>query len=129
MGLDISVVTNLREVQVPKEIELYSDEYYDWQREEYPFEDIWALGQVGNYGQDRYGDYPPGTYIAENITGFRAGSYSGYGEWRNTLAKVGAGFAGGSEEAWRHDGEKYPFEELINYSDADGYIAAPITQR
>jgi len=123
MGLDISVVTNLREVEVPKEIEIYSDEYYDWQREEYPFEDIWALGQVGNYDQDRYGDYPPGTYISENITGFRAGSYSGYGEWRNTLAKVGAGFAGGSDEAWRHDGEDYPFEELINYSDADGYIA------
>ena len=129
MGLDISVVTNLREVQVPKEIEIYSDEYYDWQREEYPFEDIWALGQVGNYGQDRYGDYPPGSYVGETIDGFRAGSYSGYGEWRNTLAKVGAGFAGGSEEAWRHDGEKYPFEELINYSDADGYIAAPITDK
>jgi len=129
MGLDISVVINLREVKVPKEIDTYSDEYYDWQREEYPFEDVWGLSQVGNYDQDRYGNYPPGTYLAENISGFRAGSYTGYGEWRNILAKVGAGFPGGSDEAWRHDGEEYPFEELINYSDADGYIAAPITDK
>ena len=129
MGLDISVVTNLRPVEIPEDIEIWSDEYYDWERDNFPDEDIWNLGQVGPWGQDRYGDYPPGTYVGETIDGFRAGSYSGYGEWRDTLAKVGAGFAGGSKEAWHHDGENYPFEELINYSDADGYMAAPITDK
>ena len=129
MGLDISVVTNLELVEIPEDLELWSNEYYDWEKENYPDGDVWNLDQAGHWGQERYGDYPPGSYVGETMDGFRAGSYSGYGEWRNTLAKVGAGFAGGSQEAWEYGSNNYPFEELINYSDADGYIAAPITDK
>ena len=129
MGLDISVVSNLERVEIPEGIERWSDEYYDWEKDNFPDKDVWNLDQAGHWGQDRYGDYPPGSYVGETIDGFRAGSYSGYGEWRDTLAKVGAGFAGGSHEAWEHDGEDYPFEQLINYSDAEGYIAAPVTDK
>ena len=133
MGLDISIYSDLESIEVPKDIELWSDDYYEWeQTADVPdHKDIVALYQPGGdgWGQDRYGDYPPGVYLAEPIDGFRAGSYSGYGHWRDLLSRVGAGFPGGSHEAWAHDGEGYPFEELINYSDAEGYIAAPITDK
>ena len=129
MGLDISVVKNLKPIEIPEGIEDFSNEYYEWEEETYPFLEVWHLDQVGPWGKLRYGHYPPGTYVGEPLEGFRAGSYTGYGQWRDTLAKVGAGFVGGSEEAWSSGGSGYPFEELINYSDADGYIASPVTDK
>jgi len=131
MGLDISVYTRLQPFDLPEGIEPWSDEYYDWEVDADIPEDmnVLSLYQGGYWGEDRYGKYPPGTYLAENVDGFRAGSYSGYGEWRNTLAKVGASFPGGSHEAWENEGGDYPFEELINFSDAEGYIGAPVTDK
>ena len=131
MGLDISVISNLEPFVLPEGMEPWSEEYDKWiNGQDIPeYKEVLSMYQAGHWGQDRYGDYPPGVYLGEITDGFRAGSYSGYGEWRDTLAKVGAGFAGGSEEAWRHDGEDYPFEQLINYSDAEGYIAAPVTDK
>jgi len=49
---------------------------------------------------------------------FAAGSYSGYGQWRQNLAKV-AGYKS-AEEAWELNGG--PFWELIYFSDCDGVI-------
>ena len=49
---------------------------------------------------------------------FRAGSYSGYSEWRNELAKL----AQYSSIQDVFDGQTGPFSELINYSDCEGAI-------
>lgn len=131
MGLDISVYTRLQPFDIPEGIEPWSDEYYDWEVDADIPDDmsVVSLYQPGYWGKERYGNYPPGTYLGENVDGFRAGSYSGYGEWRDILSKVGASFPGGSMEAWENEGADYPFEELINFSDAEGYIGAPVTDK
>ena len=54
--------------------------------------------------------------------GFRAGSYSGYNEWRRTLCQAILGVS--DQELWDH-ASKYqgrPFYELINFSDCEGAI-------
>lgn len=50
---------------------------------------------------------------------FRAGSYSGYNDWRNWLAQV-AGFKD-ANEIWSRK-PLAPFVELINFSDCEGAI-------
>jgi len=57
---------------------------------------------------------------------FRAGSYSGYGEWRNSLATV-AGFRS-ARHAWEnaHSG---PFFELLNFADNDGVIGPEVSAK
>lgn len=68
-----------------------------------------------------------GLYAYEDATGFRAGSYSGYSQWRDQLAEL-AGYAAAPREdhhkhsasAW--DAESGPFWELINFSDCEGTI-------
>lgn len=69
---------------------------------------------------------------------FRAGSYSGYGEWRDWLAKV-AGYRphiGPRESdhpnpyaaaAW--SAESGPFWELINFSDCEGVIGSEVATK
>ena len=50
MGLDISVISNLEPIEIPEDIELWSDEYYDWEKENYPDKDVWNLSQSGYLG-------------------------------------------------------------------------------
>lgn len=59
--------------------------------------------------------------FAESL-GFRAGSYSGYGEFRSELAKI-AGFKN-SQDYWDHAVGNEPFYELINFADNEGVIGA-----
>lgn len=51
--------------------------------------------------------------------GFRAGSYSGYNQWRNELASL-VGHAD-ARACWNSEGPS-PFRELINFSDCEGII-------
>ena len=81
-----------------------------------------------------------GEYISEGIQGsFRAGSYSGYSNWRRTLAKM---IGWEIEDLWQHVGTlvqrnenlndvlnesdelkvDIPFVELLNFSDCEGFI-------
>ncbi len=82
---------------------------------------------------DRFKDLKPrAIYRFEKQFEFRAGSYSGYGWWRNELAKL-AGYrptdaktVEGKMES-RYDAAAWkaksgPFWELINFSDAEGVI-------
>jgi hypothetical protein len=67
----------------------------------------------------------------EDAFGFRAGSYGGYSNWRETLAKVagypaleteryGSKYMSHSTGAW--EARVGPFAELINFSDCEGVI-------
>jgi hypothetical protein len=68
------------------------------------------------------------TYHAAEDYGFRAGSYSGYNEWREELAKL----AGYEHVPYRDEGKTHsagawsqssgPFWELIYFSDCEGTI-------
>jgi hypothetical protein len=70
-------------------------------------------------------------YSYEESEGFRAGSYSGYNHWRETLAQI-AGYPAIEDERHgvvtkRHDKGAYvagngPFFELIWFSDCEGII-------
>jgi len=79
----------------------------------------------------------PGLYETANEVNFRAGSYSGYNEWREQLAELAgypaqpANFAEAtpgrppkehSAGAWASTSG--PFWELINFSDCEGVIGA-----
>lgn len=66
---------------------------------------------------------------------FRAGSYSGYNEWREELAKM-AGYPVTATDssrhlhsagAWTADGG--PFWELIHFSDCDGVIGPVVSAK
>lgn len=71
---------------------------------------------------------PPGIYAWADRMRFRAGSYGGYNDWRNDLARL-AGYPAAdkcdhrlvfAESAWR--ASSGPFWELINFSDCEGVI-------
>jgi hypothetical protein len=78
-------------------------------------------------------------YRYGQVFGFRAGSYSGYNEWRNELAKLAGyqqtpfkSFDGKTE--LRYDAtvwkiKKGPFWELIDFSDAEGVIGPAACKR
>lgn len=50
---------------------------------------------------------------------FRAGSYSGYNEWRDWLAHV---VGKSDKEIWANPDPSIPFVELINFADNEGTI-------
>lgn len=59
-------------------------------------------------------------YSFEDAFGFRAGSYSGYNQWRATLAEFAASiFTGG----------RLPFGELIDFADNEGAIGTATSAR
>lgn len=72
-----------------------------------------------------------GMYSGEAVEGFRAGSYSGYNQWREQLAEL-AGYPATDHDSYgrtrkRHDAgawaaESGPFHELIHFSDCEGTI-------
>lgn len=73
-------------------------------------------------------------YEFKDSMGFRAGSYSGYGEWRNELARL-AGYLPHpaasrhpyAEGAWAASAG--PFWELINFADNEGTIGSEAAAR
>lgn len=66
-----------------------------------------------------------GIYSFEDSMGFRAGSYSGYNQWRNELA-VFSGYED-DKDAWKK--EFGPFWELIYFSDCEGCIDFEISKK
>ena len=59
MGLDISAVSQLQKVDLPEDIELWSDEYYDW--EDTQPSSVWNLH--------------PHTYFEEQFQGLEEGPH------------------------------------------------------
>jgi hypothetical protein len=125
MGLDISAYSQL----VKTENEDYIDAYL--YKNDFVFEQSKGI--------------EPGNYCVEGeCHSFRAGSYSGYNEWRKMLAEM-IGYT--PEEIWaisealvRDDklnevldekSEKLviPFIELIGFSDCEGYIGPIVSNK
>jgi len=121
MGLDITAYTRMRKAK-DGEVALDADGYpTEWDR--------WhsvspAIVDFSNgFGQLQALDVEPGIYAFEDSYGFRAGSYSGYGLWRNDLAQL-AGWAS-AQEVWdlvKDGAAKGPFLALINFADNEGVI-------
>jgi hypothetical protein len=69
--------------------------------------------------EERADGMPQGVYLDEGKSmEFRAGSYSGYNQWRANLALL----VGTTDRAVWNDPQPGPFVELINFSDCDGFI-------
>ena len=130
MGLDISALSELERIELPEGIKPWSDEYYDWEEEQAG--SVWRFQKPNSFTEQAEG-LDDGFYTSsDDYFGFRAGSYTGYGMWRDELAHA-AGYYGGSSDVWaKVDGGGYkgrPFEELINFSDADGFIGPVVSKK
>ena len=132
MGLDITAISEIEPVEIPEDIELWSDEYYDWEEEQNFPGSVWNLYQSPNFPEQGEG-LPDGSVVSKGEDfSHRAGSYSGYNEWRRLLARAALGMS--DEEVWNtiDSGVSYsevPFGELINFSDADGVIGPIASQK
>ena len=132
MGLDITAISEVEPIEIPEDIELWSNEYYDWEADQSLPGGVWNLYQSNNFPEQGEG-LPNGTVVAMGEEfGHRAGSYSGYNEWRRLLARAALGMS--DEEVWNKidSGVSYsevPFGELINFSDADGVIGPIASQK
>ena len=103
MGLDISAYSHVKKVKGKFDDEKHTTLCI-----------IDALRQQADGLEE--GCYEVSEYGVER---FRAGSYSGYNEWRDWLAHV----AGKSDkEVWADPDPTIPFVELINFSDSEGTI-------
>lgn len=132
MGLDISYTDKLEKVpeeDVPSGVRGYTDDYYNWE-EKSPHPLRWIYNQQW-WPHHSDGLEEDSWYYdkGENQGSFRAGSYGGYNEWRNDLA-MAIGWLSGAQGAWE-EGLQYgpPFMELINFSDAEGYIGPTISEK
>ena len=128
MGLDIMVCSKLE--RVPEEEWSHIDRGDLW---EYAWDKEWVMLSE-NY--DCFADraYPLQTAVPYDSSGngmsFRAGSYSGYNEWRDQLARM-AGYTSAAE-VWNKcnvdetfDG---PFVKLINFSDCEGTLGTQVAK-
>jgi len=128
MGLDITAVSKLKPVEVPEGMELYSDEYYDWEAGQPS--NVWNLRAHSHFPEQFEGlEEGPHVYMGESM-GHRAGSYSGYGQWRDWLAR--ATYGKHIESVWDDiddGGYGSPFSELINFADNEGTIGPIASQK
>lgn len=128
MGLDVVVYKNVKFIE---NVEEYDDENCRLilkngdviNEDDFEIFDLNEYFPLHSEGLSKYVytfDTDNGNYYS-----FHAGSYSGYGEWRNWLAKM-AGYEKSEsgrydETAWNSD-QTGDFVELINFSDCDGSI-------
>jgi hypothetical protein len=105
MGLDITYCGSAEFVRADDP----NDDNYDWEG------GTEAKVYVNPDFAARADGLTSGIYRVSTTGGFRAGSYGGYNEWREELARLAGYPAVGG-----------PFHELINFSDCEGLIG-PIT--
>jgi hypothetical protein len=115
MGLDITAYRQLKDERAGS----IDDEDYDYKVESMLCPNPDFPGRAGSIDKDRVYSY------AEKLH-FRAGSYRGYGRWREWLATEVAGFESLSA-AWA--ATSGPFWELVSFSDCEGVIAGDVARK
>lgn len=131
MGLDINYYENIQEEEDLK----YNDdngEVVDSRTGKIVNEDYFRI--FTNWLPERCEDIDPDIIYSFKEAGrFYAGSYSGYGDWRNWLAKI-AGYEPKlkekrpyAESAW--EATEGPFWELIYFSDCEGVIGTKVSRK
>lgn len=117
MGLDISVYANVRPMAEQPVRDATGRLPEDaWER------GVRAYLASGGFRRSLRGLEDGTWYEGERVTGFRAGSYSGYNRFRADLCRAALGVE--PEEVWREP-EAWvdrPFYELINFADNEGTI-------
>lgn len=136
MGLDITAYKQLTKIDCV--FDAQGEPIHPETREElkYDFRAYVSTGFPGRAGmiEDR------AIYSAVDRHGFRAGSYGGYNQWRDELAKL-AGYPAKPVDRYntgnvqqRHDqgawdADSGPFWELINFSDCEGVIGSEVSAK
>ncbi len=118
MGLDITAYRQLK----PDLTAEVDDEGYpkDWHKH---FQPGVSLGWSEKEWPGRCPELSEGTiYSHTESLDFRAGSYSGYNEWRSWLSRL-AGFRD-ANDYWKRSTTAAPFYELIHFADNEGVIGA-----
>jgi hypothetical protein len=113
MGLDITAYRGLRRVECD-DTEYGCDHLQPYDNPDFP---------------GRMAGLEEGHYEAADSFGFRAGSYSGYNQWREGLATL-AGLPS-PREVWENP-DAYagkPFVELVNFSDCEGTIGPVVSAK
>ena len=134
MGLDISAYRGIEKIDCVFDedgdpIDPATREYVDYDARAYVNPDFPGRAD---------GIENKGVYKAEESMGFRAGSYGGYNQWREELAKL-AGYALADYTIYgtttqRHDAGAWaatggPFWELITFSDCEGVIGPIVSAK
>ena len=93
-----------------------------------PGEEIYRIDRPD---EEAFKGLDPGTYLTTSLTeqhSFRAGSYSGYNNWRRALCLTMLGVE--PAELWNEPAswQGMPFVDLINHSDCDGAIGGPVAK-
>lgn len=136
MGLDISAYKNLTKVDCVFDVD---GEPIDPTTREGIDYDFRAYVNPDFPGRSE-GIEDSAVYVAEDSTGFRAGSYGGYNAWREELAKL-AGYKAVPVDRYntgnvqmRHDYGAFeategPFWETIMFSDCEGVIGSAVSAK
>ena len=126
MGLDI---TAYRKLKPAENVELDEDgnpvDYDNYFRPGAGMD--WSEGAFPGRGEGIDSDT---TYSFEKRHGFRAGSYGGYSEWRNQLARL-AGWDSNNDR-YNKDPSEFegkPFFELIWFADNEGVIGPIVSAK
>jgi len=135
MGLDISIYRKL--TKIPAVIDRDSGEPLNPKTRKPLTGNVVELYPNPSFpGREK--PFKKGVYRYQGYHDFRAGSYGGYNEWREKLAKL-AGYPTVEHERFgvkcqRHDAgawatKKGPFIELINFSDCEGVIGSTVAKK
>jgi hypothetical protein len=118
MGLDITAYGNLQAVRPATSKDLVEGKYYE--------EKLIYLYTNPEFPETRYEPLAKDMlYSYEKEHNFRAGSYSGYNDWRRELAKL---IGTTPEQMWKNP-KPGPFSELINFSDCEGVIGPTVAAK
>lgn len=110
MGLDITAYKKLKVVENPQVDE--DGDLVNWETEWTPGESMkWSEKHFPGRGEGIIAD---STYTYEDSFGFRAGSYSSYGYWRDKLEEFK---------------ENEAFQELIDFADNEGVIGPVVSKK
>lgn len=110
MGLDITAYKKLKVVENPQVDE--DGDLVNWKTEWRPGESMkWSEENFPGRGEGVEADC---VYTYEDSFGFRAGSYFGYGYWRDVLEEFKGDIA---------------FQELINFADNEGVIGPVVSKK
>lgn len=126
MGLDVTAYSRVVLLEVIEDVDAWETKYYDADdpdRMTYVYDDPDFRDRLPPIVAD-------GAYrIDGEVIDFRAGSYGGYNEWRNQLARLALGVE--ADQVWA-DPDAYvgkPFYELIDFSDCEGVIGTDACTR
>lgn len=118
MGLDITAYSGMIEAKGNEAFDNVGDLKDD---------EVWFIVYDEPNFPGRCNEFKDGhAYKANKEFGFRAGSYSGYNQWRDKLAEI-AGY--GCAKNVLDNPIDGPFMELINFSDCEGTIGTEVSAK